>query len=129
MTTTGYLFNNLPEGPERDEALGLIRIGLKFQGQQCGRRPDYFTRYLADVTRGLKRPTFSALLAELELCAARRERYGVAGNPVEKIDRLWKLATFHHPKKGRVQLTFKTLRNKLMLARKIVEKPKCPDLP
>ena len=129
MSATGICAEFIP-ADHLHQVLRLVRLGERFSAQQkLGRRPDYFTRYLDEVIRGLKPCNFAVLIAELELCAARREVHGVAGNPVEKIDRLWKLATLHHPKRGRVQLTFKTLRNKLMLAVKMAEDSKCPDLP
>ena len=46
MTATGALVQYVPEGPERDELLGLLRIGMAFRAQQRGRRPGFLTGYV-----------------------------------------------------------------------------------
>ena len=63
-------------------------------------------------------PTFSNVLYELELAAIKREQEGEQASAIEKIDRIWGLVTWHHPKRGRLQMPFKTLRNKLTQAKK-----------
>lgn len=122
-TTTGGFAQYLPEGPERDQALGLIRIGLKFQAQQCGRRPDALTNYLASLVRELPKPVgFNALLEKLEAESARHDF--VAGECVcVGINRVFSTSTFFHPKRGEVEIHFGTLRNKFTQA-KFMVKPK-----
>lgn len=129
-TATGTAVLYLPPGPECDELLELIRLGVKFKAQQVGKRPDFLTRYIASLTRKLKpQTTFAALLDELEREAARREIHGEHASPVEKVNRVFELVTFHHPKRGRVQVPFKTFQNKLTGARKIILAEQIPVSP
>jgi hypothetical protein len=108
---TGRLVQLLPPGPELDEMLGLVRLGVAFRSQQRGRRPGFLHRHIADAVQGLPaHATFESLLEELELQAVRRDR-GEDAMPVEKVNRVWQLVTYHCPRKGRQQVTFKTLRN------------------
>ncbi|OFZ85788.1 MAG: hypothetical protein A2V78_02490 [Betaproteobacteria bacterium RBG_16_64_18] len=114
-TATGTAAHYIPAGPKRDELLGLVRIGIKFQQQQhTGRRPGFLHRYIASITGRIKPPvTFERLLEELELEAARRN---LAADdeplpPVETVNRVWELVTYHHPKRGPLQVAFGTLRN------------------
>lgn len=113
ITTTGAAAEHLPaDGPERDEILGLVRLGLRFRAQQDGRRPGFMRRYLIDLARKLEPPmTFERLLLQLAFEAQRRAFLGAAESPIEKIDRAADLVTYHDPKHGRLQVTFKTLRN------------------
>lgn len=115
MNLTSYLETALPPSPEREELLVLVRLGLSFQKHhRVGKRPRPLKAYLLKVTSRIDTPlTFDRLLEELELEAVRRDMYGTAASPVEKVDRVFELVTYHHPRAGRQQLTFKTLRNKL----------------
>jgi hypothetical protein len=108
----------LPPGPDLDEMLGLVRLGVKFKQQHLGRRRGHLHTYIAEVVFAMKPPaTFNALLEELELAAARRELRGVAASPIEKVDRVFDLVTFHDPRAGRKQVTFGRLRNILTAAK------------
>lgn len=104
----------------RAQVIELVRVGAQFKPQQkIGRRLDFCTRFIIDLARSLDQPvTFAALLDALETQAARREIHGAQAAPIEKIDRVWQVMTFHHPKRGRVQIAFGSLQNKLTLARK-----------
>ena len=111
MTATGMLLRFIPEGPERDELLGLVRIGVVFRNQQHGRRPGFLTRYVRRVVGTINRPTFAALLIELELEALRRDLRGEDASPIERVNREWEMVTYHDPKRGRQQVSFKHIRN------------------
>ena len=115
MNITSYLETALPPSPERDHLITLVRLGLSFQKHhRVGKRPGPLKAYLLKVTGRIDAPlTFDRLLEELELEAVRRGMHGTAASPVEKVDRVWEIITYHHPRAGRQQLTFKTLRNKL----------------
>ncbi|PTR16966.1 hypothetical protein C8R31_101119 [Nitrosospira sp. Nsp2] len=115
MSLVSYLENTLPPSPQREEALSLIRLGLSFQKHhRVGKRPGPLKAYLLEVTARIETPlTFDRLLDELELEAARRNIYGTEASPIEKVDRVWEVIVFHHPRAGRQSLTFKTIRNKL----------------
>ena len=67
--------------------LHLARLGAKFAAQHRGRRPGFLHRTLRDVVGG-RRLTFDALLAELEIAAAKRELHGAHASPFEKVDRI-----------------------------------------
>ena len=121
-TATGYCAEYLPEGAARDEALGLIRIGLKFQTQQCGRRPDALTRYIIGLVRQLPQATFAALVEKLEAESTRHD-YGAGECVCSKVNRIHEAITFWHPKRGTVEIHFGTLRNKFTKA-KFMVKPK-----
>lgn len=112
----------IPAGAKRDELLGLVRIGITFSQQQhAGRRPGFLHRYITGITKRIKPPaTFERLLEELELEAARRNlgADGEAGTPIETVNRVWELVTYHHPKRGRLQVAFGTLRNYFTAAKK-----------
>ena len=112
---------HLPAGPERDEILGLIRLGAHFKAQQVGKRPGLLARLVLDCARRAGPPySFAQLLDELALEAARRALHGEQASPVEKVDRVWQLATIHLPKHGGVPVPFKTLQNHLTTAKIIL---------
>lgn len=115
MNLTRYVETSLPPSPEREELLGLVRLGLSFQKQQrIGKRPGFLKDYLLQLLSTMEGPvTFDRLLQELELEAVRRDMDVEDENPIEKVDRIHELITCYHPRTGRQQLTFKTLRNKL----------------
>lgn len=124
ITTTGAAAEHLPaDGPERDEILGLVRVALRFCDEQAGRRPGFMRRYLIDLARKIEPPmTFERLLLQLAFEAQRRAFLGVAESPIEKIDREFEMVTYHDQKHGRLQVTFKTLRNHLTAVKKILGK-------
>lgn len=131
MTTTGYLFDNLPAGPERDQALGLVRVGLKFQAQQSGRKSDSITRYLASLARGLPKCSISALLEKLETESFRHD-YGAGACACTRVNRIHETVTFWHPKRGETEISFPSLIVKLSRLKKssfgtslVNTKPKC----
>lgn len=111
MSCTGYVAPFLPEGPEREEALGLIRLGIKFRNQHSGRKRGFLFNYVKRLAAKDGVTSFGALVGELELEAARRNLYGERASPVEKVDRVWGLVTLHLPGKGEVRRTFHTLEN------------------
>lgn len=118
---TGRLVLLIPPGPECDEMLGLVRMAVKFKRQQCGRRNGRLHNYIVEVVSTIKGPvTFEALLDELELAAARRElqRASASASPIEKVDRVWEVVTFHDPRAGIKEVTFKRLQNILTKAKK-----------
>ena len=115
MNFTRYVETALPPSPERDELLGLVRLGLSFQKQQrLGKKPGFLKDYLLKLLSTIEGPvTFDRLLQELVLEVARRDMYGEEASPIEKVDRVWEIITYHHPRTGRQQITFKSIRNKL----------------
>jgi hypothetical protein len=115
MNLTRYVETALPPSPEREELLTLVRLGLSFQKQQrIGKRPGFLKDYLLKLLSTIEGPvTFDRLLQELELEAARRDMYGENESPIEKVDRVWEIISYHHPRTGRQQLSFKSIRNKL----------------
>ena len=122
MSTTGYCGLHLPEGPERDKALGLIRIGLKFQAQQTGRKPDAVTQYIALLVKQLPQASFANLLEKLEAESSRHD--AAAGECIcTKVNRVHEVSTFFHPIRGIIEMPFGTLRNKFTQT-KFMVKPK-----
>ncbi|PTR07108.1 hypothetical protein C8R32_10864 [Nitrosospira sp. Nsp5] len=115
MSISRYIETSLPPGPERDQIIGLVNLGLSFQQQQNkGRRPGPLKAYLLKLIQKIDGPvSFDRLLEELELEAVRRDMHGTAASPIEQVNRVWAIVTYHHPRNGRQQLTFKTIRNKL----------------
>lgn len=130
MNLTSYLEEALPASLERDQIIGLVRLGLSFQKQQnVGRRPGPLKTYLLTLIQKMEgQITFERLLEELELEAVRRDIRGTAASPIEQVNRVWELVTYHHPRSGRQQLTFKTIRNKLSWCKLNVNK-QFPDTP
>lgn len=102
---------HLPPGFERDELVRLARLGAKFAAQHRGRRPGFLRRYVRELVGKLETRTFEALLVELELDAVRRDVLGEDASPIERVDRSFEVLTYHDPKHGRRQVTFKTIRN------------------
>ena len=102
---------HLPPGFERDELVRLVRVGAKFAEQHRGRRPGFLRRYVGELVRRLETRTFAALLVELELDAVRRDVRGERASPIERVDRSFEVLTYHDPKHGRRQVTFKRIRN------------------
>lgn len=114
----------IPVGHRRDELISVIRIGIKFMSQHGGKKPSALSRLVLDCARRAGPPhSFDQLIAEMELSAARRELYGERASSIEKIDRVWQLATIHLPKRGRVQVPFGTVRNHLTSAKKLLSAP------
>ncbi|MDP3514184.1 MAG: hypothetical protein Q8S20_15705 [Sulfuritalea sp.] len=125
-TATGTLARLVPHGPERDELLLLVRLGVKFQRQHVGKRPGYLHSYVVGIVANMAPPiTFANLLAELDLAAARRAAGDGRGEPIERLSRTWQQLTFHDPKRGRQQITFGRLRNVFTTAKKATF-PSCP---
>lgn len=119
MSVTGYVYDRLPEGPERDEALGLIRLGFKIAAQHNGKKPGFMACYLADLAKRIHGPlTFESLLLELRIQALARSVNGEAESPIENVDLSFELLTYHHPRRGRLQMPFGTLRNYLTTVKK-----------
>lgn len=102
----------------KEELIDLVKLAVKFKEQQKGKRPEFLQRYIASIVSGMPKPTFKELLHELELAAARRELKGERASPIEKVDRVFELVTYHSPRKGRIQTPFGTIRNHLTKARK-----------
>lgn len=102
----------------KEELIDLANVAIPFKAQQVGKRPEAFSRFLIDIVKDMPKPTFNNVLYELELAAIRRDKEGEQSSCIEKIDRIWQLVTYHHPKRGRLQMPFSTLRNKLTLAKK-----------
>lgn len=121
-TATGTLVRYIPAGAKRDELLGLVRVGFKFQSQQRrGKRPGFLHHYIVGLVERMgTQVKFERLLEELTLEASRRnqEANGKALPPVETVSRGFELLTYHHPKHGERQVTFGTLRNYLTAAKK-----------
>ena len=113
----------LPPGPELDEMVCLIRIGLRFKSQQAGRRPGALTRYLVNLVRGIGPScSFEQLLDCLESEAELRNIDACAADAlcVEKVNRVWEIVIFHDPRKGADEVPFGTLRNRLTAAKKFL---------
>lgn len=109
----------LPSSGEPGELIILARIGAAFKAQQRGRRPGFLHQFLIDLVKRMPHPvTFEKLIEELELEAARRNLHGEEGRPIESVNRIWELVTYHHPRKGEQQICFKTLRNKFTSCKK-----------
>lgn len=109
---TGALVENFPPGAVRDEILMLVRTGIPFARQQCGKRPEFLHNYLVSLIPKLDTPTFENLLHELRLSAQRRDA-GDDSEPIERVSKSMECVIYHHPKKGRCEIPFSTLRNKL----------------
>lgn len=112
MSATGYAAQHLPPGPERDEVLGLIRVGVKFSAQHNGSKPGFMHRYLLGLANGMGGDlSFERLLLELRFEARRRALLGADKSPIEQVDESFELLTWHDPRRGRRQTPFGTLRN------------------
>lgn len=115
MSTTGYAFDNLPEGIERDHVLRLIRVGVLFS-RRDRRKPDAFTLYLADLVRDMKTPTFDFLLFSLDLACTRTDP--TCRITIQRVDRVWSVVKYHDLRRGDFEIGFPALRNKLTAAKK-----------
>lgn len=109
----------MPPGAARDEILYLVRIGWKFTAQHGGRRRGFLFKTIEESARRVGPPyRFDRVLEDLESSAIQRGRQGEAASPIEKVDRVWELVTFHHSRHGRTQRTFKHVRNLLTAVKK-----------
>jgi len=132
VTCTGDAAEHLPpEGPVRDELLGLVRLGLAIEAQHTGRKPGFLHNYLVDLAARVGGDlTFNGLLLELRLEARKRELLGDDASPSERVDEGFELFTYHDPRRGRIQMPFGTLRNrwtdvrKKILGRRFTVSPK-----
>lgn len=116
--------NRSLEDLERCELLKLARLGQRFKENHCGRRPGYLRRFFEDLVldmhaKGLPL-TFAEFLFHLELAAARNQIHGEGDNPVVEVDRVDEVLVYLHPDKGKTEVPFTTLRNKLTVAKKIL---------
>ena len=119
ITTTGAAAEFLPpDGPAREELLGLVRVGLKFKAQQVGRKPGELHRLVHRLVKARAgKMTFEQLLLDLGFEARRRELRGPAASPIERVDTADECVVYHGPA-GRTDASFKRLRNLLTLAKK-----------
>jgi len=117
---TGALVEHVPPGAARDELMLLVRLGIPFakrhlMGKQC----EFLHNYIVEIVKNMKgRPTYENLLDELMLAADRRNESDGRQEPVESLSRSYELLTYHHPRDGRQQVTFGTVRNRLTAAKK-----------
>jgi hypothetical protein len=129
ICTTGAAAEHLPpDGQARDELLGLIRIGLRFRASQdAGGHPGPLQVYLTGLVRRIGQPvTFERLLLELAYESSRRELFGATASPVESLNRSMETLIYHHPRRGRIHVPFKTIRNTLTKVKKNLQ-PAIPD--
>ena len=121
-TATGTVARHMPAGAELDGVLVVIRAGVKFWKQQhAGKGPGQLSRLVLACARRAGAPySFEQLLWEFDLEAGRRAHAGERASPVEEVNRAWLLVTLHVHGRGRVQVPFGTLRNRLTVARKIL---------
>ncbi|MEW6647824.1 MAG: hypothetical protein AB1450_11535 [Pseudomonadota bacterium] len=115
MGATGYAHANLPDGPERDEVITLLRLGQRFAEQWHGHR-GFLQCRIDEIVKTLPEPTFHDLLERLNFEAERRDLAGASA--FEKVDRINGLLVYYHPSQGRKEITFPALRNVLTKAKK-----------
>ena len=119
MSATGDLVRVCPPCDELPGLLVLVRLGQRFQAHQCGKRPEFLARYVAELVAKMESPpTFERLLREMEFQAVRRATLGQTASPIEKIDREFGLLTYWNPKKGRLQTGFENVRKKFNAAKR-----------
>lgn len=120
MSATGYVAQHLPHGPELEEVLGLIRVGVKFSAQRGG-KPGFMHWYLLGLVDGMGGDlSFERLLLELRFEARKRALLGPEKSPIERVDDSFELLTWHDPRRGRRQMPFGSLRNAWTVVRKKV---------
>ena len=114
FSATGALVRCVPEGPEREELLRLVRIGVEFaRRQQLGRPRNALYAHVVAVVGRMPAPvTFDALVAELQLDA----RSG--GTPILHVSRSFATVTYETERKDQIEITFGRLRNVLTDAKK-----------
>lgn len=104
---------------DREELLLLVRLGVKIRAQHNGRKPGFLACYLSDLAKQINGPlTFESLLLELRYQARVREVRGESASPIESCDASFELLTYHHPRRGRLQMPYGTLRNYLTTLKK-----------
>lgn len=120
VTCTGDAAMHLPpDGPVRDELLGLVRLGLAIEAQHTGRKPGFLHNYLTGLAGCMGGDlSFNRLLLELRLAAKKRALLGENISPIENVDESFELLTYHDRRRGRIQMPFSTLRNKWSKVRK-----------
>ena len=120
-TTTGRLVCYVPEGPDRDLFLGLMRLGESFSKQQVGKRPGKLAQLVLDCARRAGPPySFKQLLYELDIEAACRNQDGERASPIERVSRSREEITYWPKKDDERRIQFVTLRGKLTAAKKIL---------
>jgi hypothetical protein len=113
---TGGLVWLVPDdSPEREILLLELRFAARFRQQQQGRRPGFLHCYLAGIVARVapQRVPFEALLEMLTLEAGRINLEGEMSSPIEQVSRSNEVMWYQDPRAGRVQVTFKTIRNHL----------------
>ena len=76
---------------------------------------------MAEIVERMKPPrTFKLFLEELDLESRRRAAGAALVAPVEEVSRAMEVVKFHHPKAGRKEIPFGTLRNIFTIAKKDV---------
>lgn len=118
-TATGTLARLVPPGPELDELLGLVRIGVAFKAQRhVGKRPGALANLILDCARRAGPPyRFESVLVELAFAAQRRALLGDRSSIVLDVDKRDEVVTISESRGSR-EVPFKTLQNHLTTAKK-----------
>lgn len=104
---TGRLVQLLPPGDERDEFLGLVRLGIKFNNR-LGRRLGVLAQHVRATVKTTRPESFDNLLIELELHVMRHQLLGEG--PIVKVDRQWEVVRYIEAGEER-EATFKRVQN------------------
>ena len=112
---TGTLVSYVPAGSERDELLGLVRVGIRFAGNHGGSQRGFLHRHVVGLVRDMPGPvTFESLIVALE-----REAFeGEGRQPTQRVSRALEEVTYQDPTRGSRKVSFGWLGNILTAAKK-----------
>jgi hypothetical protein len=122
MSATGFASAHLPDSPEKDEILGMVRIVTAWRANHCGRRPGPVHRYLCEVASGLgDNLSFDALVLDLRfrLLRGHGNDSNSADMILDDVDTAEQTVTWCEPWKDCYTMPFSTLRNKWTKVRKL----------
>lgn len=112
----------LPPGEEADQILSLIRLGVKFRGQQRGKKAELLSKIIFECVKRTGRPySFNQLLDQLEIESVRRDKSGAKSSCIENVNRPYREVTYYNPGTG-VEKTvgYSAIQRHLTKARKIL---------
>jgi hypothetical protein len=122
MSAADFALDNLPDSPEKDEILGLLRVMAAWKKNHCGRRPGAVHKYLMEVADGLgDNLSFDALVLELRyrLLRGHGNYANSADGLLDDVDTAEQTVTWCEPGKDCRTMPFSTLANKWTKVRKI----------
>ena len=97
-----------------------MRLGECFARQQCGRKSGFLRSYIRGSSKKRSRPTSAGFLVELRFRA-----FVHPGRPILGVDNEARTMTYRDPRRGEIEVTWKTCANLAGLKKVRCDNPEC----